>query len=236
MFAANRGRAGVSALWALALMSGAWAEQSLAAPPAMPTDEQIRAKMAEGKAITQEALEQAAPGMGAGTVMTGPTEPQAGIDLEAIAKKYEEMRAPSAQEQGGPRVYVFVSRTVPANSLDRILADAARAGATVVWRGLVGSNMKETFRELRRMGEVHQASMQLDPTKFRNYGITAVPTTVLAIGADPKCSSGRCTDPGEYYAVSGDVSLEYALEEIARHRPAAREPSAPFLARLRGGQ
>ena len=56
-----------------------------------------------------------------------------------------------------------------------------------------------------------------------------------ATGADAQgsCSSG-CATPAGFVSVSGDVSLDYALEAILRRRPEAALLAEPILKRLRG--
>ena len=61
-----------------------------------------------------------------------------------------------------------------------------------------------------------------------------LPVHLLAVGEDaPPCSATTCTVPHPFISVSGDVSLDYALEHMARRQPGAAAVASPYLSRLR---
>ncbi|MDF7060249.1 type-F conjugative transfer system pilin assembly protein TrbC, partial [Escherichia coli] len=57
-----------------------------------------------------------------------PTPERAGIDIEALAKQYEQ----KAQARKMDDLMIFASFTMPAESLKRIVSQANRVGASVV--------------------------------------------------------------------------------------------------------
>ena len=155
------------------------------------------------------------------------------------------------------RLYVFVSSSVPVQTLRNYAATIDRISDTnvvLVMRGFVGS-MKDwtkmlvySSRVLARQPhcdpkeeqcEMYAANLQIDPLLFRRYGITVVPAMVYARGVtrlDAVMSEGladaaRVTD---YYLMQGDVSLEYFLESVRRETGSASLDA--MLAALREGQ
>ncbi len=149
----------------------------------------------------------------------------AGVDVSAIAERYRELKPPEKLPQP-PKLYAFVSFSLPAQSLKRLSDDAARAGAMLVLRGYVnGDSIRSTTRALHALiGEAGRSAWQIDPPAFERYAIESAPTYVLARHAN--------NDPQDFVSVSGDVSLAYALERIAHERPAYAATAAVFRKRL----
>jgi conjugal transfer pilus assembly protein TrbC len=74
----------------------------------------------------------------------------------------------------------------------------------------------------------------IDPEAFERHGVEAAPTFLLTTGEDaPPCSATTCTVPRPFISVSGDVSLDYALEHMVRRHPGAAAVAGPYLSRLR---
>ena len=160
------------------------------------------------------------------------------FDLEAIARGYtahtHAMDAAAGLQQG-PGLIVFVSLSVPRPTLDRLLDQAARAGATVVLRGFVQGSLRATVTEVQALIGQRQIALQVDPPAFDRFAVTRVPSFVLVRdGARPvSCASGTCAPPEAFLKANGDVSLDYALEHMQRVAPAFHADAALFLARLR---
>ena len=160
------------------------------------------------------------------------------LDLGAIARGYrartQGMDAASVLQQG-PGLIVFVSLSVPRPTLDRLLDQAALAGATVVLRGFVQGSLRATVTEVQALIGQRQIALQVDPPAFDRFAVTRVPSFVLGRdGARPvSCASGTCAPPEAFLKADGDVSLDYALEHMQRAAPAFHADAALFLARLR---
>ncbi|HVR48467.1 MAG TPA: type-F conjugative transfer system pilin assembly protein TrbC [Pseudorhodoferax sp.] len=165
-----------------------------------------------------------------------PTVP---IDLEGLARQHAGQAAAlegaGSLTRPGSGLIVFVSLTMPRPSLERLLDQAARAQATVVLRGFVGGSLRETVAQVQALIGTRQVAVQIDPPAFDRFAIARVPSIVLLRdGARPaSCASGTCAAPEDYLQVSGDVSLDYALEHMQRSAPAFQAETALFLARLR---
>ena len=134
-------------------------------------------------------------------------------------------------------VLVFTSLAVPAASWQAAARDAARAGATLVLRGVVQESLPATARRVAaRLGGA-DAGVAIDPRLFRLFGVTRVPAVVVVPGGVPPCRSRGCAadPPPPHDRVSGNLSLAAALEAIAAEGTVARAAARRRLDRLRSG-
>lgn len=160
------------------------------------------------------------------------------IDLEALARGYaaqsDAMQAAEGLAQG-PGLMVFVSLSMPPATLQRLVDQAARARASVILRGLAQGSLRETVARVQPLIGTRQVAVQIDPQAFDRFSIERVPSFVLVRdGTRPvSCASGACAPPGAFLRVSGDVSLDYALQHMARSAPAFGADAAGFLRRLK---
>lgn len=143
------------------------------------------------------------------------------IDLEAISKGFDLQNGTQAAALGpgkaGPKVLIFVSFAMPEPTLQRLVDQAARAGATLVLRGLVNGSIRDTVTRMQALIGSRRVAVQIDPEAFDRYGITNTPTFVLAMdgAASNDCRSSGCTSPQNFAKVAGDVTLEYAMRSIS---------------------
>lgn len=156
------------------------------------------------------------------------------IDPAEIAKLY---KTPSMNgELTGPKdeLLVFVSTSIPAETLKVIGTQAKRSGAVLVLRGVAGGfngvNLRKTMQLMRPAME-QGADVQINPELFLRYGVKEVPTTVLSSAAGKGCDEGFCT---QHVALVGDVTIEYALEEFARRHDDLGRIAESRLDKLRG--
>jgi len=162
------------------------------------------------------------------------------IDVEAIARRYGENR--QAFENAGasqPTLRIFVTLAMPEASLKLLAAQAAKAQATIVIRGLKDDSMRATLAAVQGIIGESQAAWQIDPHAFVRFRIERAPAFVLlAQGATaPADNSGckkGCERPEAFVTVAGDVSLDYALAFIARTKPAFADDAERYLKRLAG--
>jgi conjugal transfer pilus assembly protein TrbC len=105
-------------------------------------------------------------------------------------------------------VFIFVSFSMPEDSLRGWLREADKIKIPVVVRGLVNNSFRDTTQVVMKLTNQH-GGVQLNPILFKRFGIEKVPALVVA---DASCvNQNQC----EHYDVMyGDVTLEYALEKI----------------------
>lgn len=213
-----------------------------AAASATPADTR-EATNAATEAQTHEALRRETDKAFAGMVVT-PTAPPAipasgaaeGLDLDALMKRHAQLakgEAPAGALPDDNDLLVFVSTSMPAPSIKKLIRQAQAAGGVVVLRGLVKNSFQETKAFFNAHADPDRAPpIVIDPTQFARYGIESVPAFVVTNSAcidhEPAC---RETAPA-FSAAQGDVGLDYALEHLARdQRLGAR--AARHLARIR---
>jgi conjugal transfer pilus assembly protein TrbC len=151
-------------------------------------------------------------------------------DPAAIADAYRRQQA--APGAAGPELLVFVSFSMPHESLLRLAEQVRRTDAVLVFRGLAGATLREMTARLAPLTKAG-AAMQINPQAFTRFGIKAVPAFVVA-EVDPGCAESVCNDQAQL--VSGDVSLDFALERLARQGGPLAHAAEDRLRRLRGGR
>jgi len=93
--------------------------------------------------------------------------------------------------------YIFVSFSMPKETLKSLAIEAKRHNAFLVIRGLIENSFAKTATFLKELGE----GVTLDPTLFKEYNIQVAPTFVRKHGE-------------EYLKITGNVSLAYALSKL----------------------
>jgi conjugal transfer pilus assembly protein TrbC len=139
------------------------------------------------------------------------------MDLEAIAKGFDlQAGSPALKSPDGPRVLIFVSFAMPEATLRRLVDQAARAGATLVLRGLVNGSIRETVTRMQGLIGDRQVAVQIDPQAFDRYGVVRTPTFVLVNGNAKVegCTTGVCSTEDPFAKVAGDVTLDYAMRQM----------------------
>lgn len=168
--------------------------------------------------------------------VTPPATP-APADIEALARAGARLTSPAATESAASRLRIFITLEMPRASLQLLTDQAARSGAVLVLRGLKANSMRETLATVSSLIGERQVAWVIDPEAFARYRIERAPTFVLRLDdrddAGPSCGTDCRTTPA-FVSVSGDVSLDHALNTLARQRPEAAPLLTPLLKRLKG--
>jgi conjugal transfer pilus assembly protein TrbC len=158
-------------------------------------------------------------------------------DIEALARAGARLASPGAQTTGASPLRIFITLEMPRASLQLLTDQAARSGAVLVLRGLKANSMRETLATVSSLIGERRVAWVIDPEAFARHRIERAPTFVLSLDdrADTATNCGTdCRTPPAFVSVSGDVSLDHALNTLARQRPEAGPLVAPLLARLKG--
>lgn len=104
-----------------------------------------------------------------------------------------------------PSLFIFISFSVPEATWLSLSKEASRlGGVTFVLQGLPENSFIELAKRLLKLKEQGLAiQVDIDPVRFRKYGITTVPTFVVQ-------------GPKSFDKLSGHISLAYALEYMAQ--------------------
>ena len=127
---------------------------------------------------------------------------------------------------------------MPPATLKQLIADTARAGGVVVFRGFPNNSAKEF---VSRLGQVVQKgdmpNIGIDPRLFRAFDVQAVPTYVAVSSTFDLCAGFHCqTKVPPHDRIEGNVTVDYALNTFAEaNGPGARIASVALgnLARSR---
>ena len=117
-----------------------------------------------------------------------------------------------------PQFMVFVSLSMPEEALKQIIDQTSAAGGFVVFRGFPNNSAKQFVAGMSKVvsNEDQFASIGVDPRLFRAFGVEAVPTYVAVSSDFSLCDGLNCTtSPPPYDAMSGNVTVRYALETFA---------------------
>ncbi len=94
-------------------------------------------------------------------------------------------------------VLVFVSLSMPRESLKSLFSEAEKNNSGLIIRGLKNNSFKETAAAFQDLG----ISVQIDPNLFEKYEIKEVPTFVAVKEKEP-------------FKIKGNVSLSYAQKKF----------------------
>jgi conjugal transfer pilus assembly protein TrbC len=102
---------------------------------------------------------------------------------------------------------IFVSFSMPKQSLIAYLTDAKKIHASVVIRGLVNNSFKKTFTQISELIKQSGGGVELNPPLFQKFNIHQVPAVVVL-------SDTQNGYENDFDMISGDIPLRAALKEI----------------------
>lgn len=94
-------------------------------------------------------------------------------------------------------ILIFVSLSMPKESLQKLYKEAELLGLPLIIRGLKNNSFKETAEAIKNLG----ISVQIDPNLFEEHQVKVVPSFVA-------------TNKEETYQIKGNVSLSYAQKKF----------------------
>lgn len=107
-----------------------------------------------------------------------------------------------------PKFLVFISFSMPEETLKALNTQVNRIGGKLVLRGLVKGSFRETAQKLKEL----QIDIIIDPTLFEAYQIDRIPTFILRNAPTTSVEEDVTFD-----RLTGNVSLEYVLEQFSAH-------------------
>lgn len=143
--------------------------------------------------------------------------PKGRVDPMEVAQQYRQAAEGTGEDERF-NLLIFVSLSMPEAALTRLAMDAKKAGGVVVLRGMKYGLQPGTWaRSLEAMKPLAQtgANVQINPELFKQFGVRAVPLVVVTANpvGDKGCGDGSCA--AGIGSVAGDVTLGYALEQLA---------------------
>jgi len=135
-----------------------------------------------------------------------------GVNIGELLSRYNSKKFLEKDSDQLPGLMVFISLSMPENSLRQLAIQIRQAGGVFVLRGMYESSLQKTINaiyELNKQG----VSAIIHPEFFRKYDVRTVPTFVLEDKEGGTCKFGNCTRV--FDKLTGNVSLKYALEQFA---------------------
>ena len=144
-------------------------------------------------------------------------------DLGAMAEQFQSCITNNSQQAKTPELLIFVSFSMPAQSLKLWAQQADKVNSPLLLRGFIDNSIQATTQQtVRLFSASQQGGFHVDPEKFGQYKINHVPAVVLVHGET-------------YDVVYGDTSLEAALERMSHYGAASLKPVAQeYLTKIRG--
>lgn len=188
-----------------------------------------------GEALKREAADNAATARAAAARYARQARPAsdqvATFDFDAMVAGSTKGLEPD----DAPRLMAFASLSMPAASLKQMIADVSRAGGVVVFRGFPGNSARSFTAALARAlpdGGARSA-VGVDPRLFRAFDVEAVPAFVVTATDFDLCDGFDCrTAVPPHDRMSGNVTLEFALDRFATGGGPAARVAAAYRARL----
>lgn len=157
-------------------------------------------------------------------------------NLSNLLKNYnlEQFKQELSQKQKKEfhQVMIFVSSSMPKESLIQYSSQARKIGAVLVLRGIINNSFRSTTQFILSLNKQGTKAI-IDPHSFRNFNVANVPQVVV-ISDKHGCKDVRCAKTPLHDKIAGNISLEYALETLAKKGQFAKKESARFLNLLRG--
>jgi type-F conjugative transfer system pilin assembly protein TrbC len=147
-----------------------------------------------------------------------PATPAGVVDPDRIARQFSDIKGPEKREEETNELILFVSLSMPTGSLERAARDVKKTSGMLVMRGAsrgVGpGKWVESIADMKPMTD-NGGEVFLHPDMFDRYNIKKVPALVIAPDAQAGCTEDACR---EFAVIYGDVSLEYALDQLTERK------------------
>jgi conjugal transfer pilus assembly protein TrbC len=198
----------------------------------LPSDDAIAKEAAKASADRQRIFDAPSLRAPANSFPKFDASDQRSIDVGAIAGQYQAHVPVLKQDE----LFVFASFAMPTASLERMMIDAAKVGAVVVFRGFKNNSWKDTTETIATLknGGVNAV---VNPNAFKAFKVKVVPVVVLAAPtALQQLDNEGCAPEREFVSVVGDVTLDYALERIAKKSTRFSGTSTRYVQAIRGSR
>lgn len=149
-------------------------------------------------------------------------------DLTNIQEQQKLLNDELQHGKKAPQLFIFVSFSMPKESLKAWAEQAKRVDGTLLLRGLYENSIRQTSsRTIEIFGEKGAGDLKVDPESYRLFNIQRVPSVVLSVPS--KEGYQEPCDPPVYDCLSGDISVEAALEKFMQQGSVSIKPIAKQL-------
>ena len=151
------------------------------------------------------------------------------IDLEKIAQKYNETLLNSKNKKNSDgstgdndfeagRAYLFISSSIPKETLQNLLNEAGRLNISVFLKGNIGDDPLKfmgTQKFMDTMTIKTPPQLYIHPDAFKMFKIERVPALVVAASdVKERLDEQGCADLRDFDIISGDLNLKENISQI----------------------
>jgi conjugal transfer pilus assembly protein TrbC len=134
--------------------------------------------------------------------------------IEDVMHSMREFNGGKPAKKVGSDLMIFASLSMPRDILQELSRQARDAGGVVVLRGVLSEGWTATMKEVRAINQGAGAVWEINPAMFKKFKVTTVPVFVLADASQIIPSDEGCAPDVAYASVTGDISVEQALNII----------------------
>lgn len=162
-----------------------------------------------------------------------------GINIGEIANSWK--RLTNQHQESTTKIKVFISFSMPDESIKRIIDQAHLIGRSSIHISLIGlkgdNDWQLTLGKISELTKGRDVEIQIDPDGFKKYSVNQVPAFVVY--RDDPAEEARCAIEGDqemlehlqsYVGVYGDVTIEYALNYLKNNETGWSEEISRFIA------
>src|SRR5579872_1691306 len=132
-----------------------------------------------------------------------------------------------------PNIIIFVSFSMPEQSIVDLLQEAKKIHASVVIRGLIHNSFKETFIKMASIvKKAGGGGVELNPPVFKKFNIEKVPAVVVL--SNLNCHLDESCSEDKYDVVYGDILLYDSLKLIRDHGIASNKIAEVLISNMEG--
>lgn len=139
------------------------------------------------------------------------------IDINQAISDYNSLRENAKAKINNNRLIIFISSSMPKKTIVNLMSQASAIGAVFVVRGLIDGSYTKTTKYFYDLKGDNTVGVMINPTLFKAMDVKTVPTFALYQGEQDILTTA-CSIAPKYSKVSGDVSVHYALEMLARSK------------------
>ena len=159
--------------------------------------------------------------------------PQPATTTANPADLARQFRQPPIQTKPAtPELMIFVSFSMPRESLRRIVEQSETTGARLIFRGFTGDKLTDMSKRIADLLGKHRVEAVVHPPAFTQFKVNQVPALVISQSDAGNQLDNGCAQAERYVKVTGDVSQDYALDYIERTSPKWSTVAATFNSKL----
>ena len=135
------------------------------------------------------------------------------LDINQTISDYNAMLKNAKTKLMDNRLLIFISASIPKKIIMNLMNQGSSLGAIFVIRGLIQGSYVKTYRYFYQLKGNNNVGIMINPTMFRAFEVTAVPTFALYQSSQDLMHTA-CNITPTYTKISGEVSIYYALTQL----------------------